>query len=364
MPNFEVLKQLAYYAARNEVPKEMKNLSEYSETITTPEDVQNAFIEELRPYCSSIARFMDNRYKLYEIITENADEIMPKNVIDALGIFANVRFMPQGTKIEFKTSNYGSKQRAKKFITKVGLSGVYRTFRLDSDSYTVEAHAIGGAGRVDFERILDRAENLADVMEVLTDGITETTFVEVQRALLAAANSMGESNKVIDSKFDGQKMFKLCGIAKGYSGNGGTAVIFAYPEFVAEMGPDAIVPVTAQGAQGIYHPDDIDRIHNQGYINIFRGFPIVQLPQSYVDTTNTKTYGNPQYAFIMPSGREKVVDVVYEGNTQMWDNNGMDQTLEINMYRKLGVAIKTFYTWCIYQNTSIEDTSYNPYPNI
>lgn len=154
-------------------------------------------------------------------------------------------------------------------------------------------------------------------------------------------------------------MFKLITTVKAYGPN---AIIFAAPEFVGAMGPDAIVPgfvypVGSQtpnaGMQGIYHPDDIDAIHKTGYISMFRGTPIVQIPQSFVDETNTKTVVNPQFAYILPAGKERVVKIVKEGNTQVYSRENRDQSEEVNFYTKLGVAIITHHNWGIYQNTDI-----------
>ena len=256
--------------------------------------------------------------------------------------------------------------RAKKFITRVGLSGVYETFRLDSDEITVETHAIGGAITVDFERVLDGAESMAEVMDVLTEGITDAAYLEVARALHDCINEtrMPTANRVISSGFEGDKMFNLCNTVRNYAGNGG-CVIFAPPEFVGAMGPDQIVPVSAAGAQGIYHPQDIDMIHNQGYINLFRGTPIVQIKQSFVDTNNDKVWIDPQLAYVLPTGGEKIVKIVMEGDTQMYDWTNKDQSLELHLYKKMGAAIVTFYNFGIYQNTSIENENYyNPYSRL
>jgi hypothetical protein len=126
------------------------------------------------------------------------------------------------------------------------------------------------------------------------------------------------------------------------------------------MGPDAIVPVGAN-YQGVYHPQDLDAIHYTGYINIFRGTPVVQLPQSFVDESNTTTWLNPQFAYVLPTGKERVVKIVFEGETQMWDSVNRDQSIEIMAYKKMGAAILTHHNWGIYQNTSIADTSEFPY---
>lgn len=343
MATIQELKELALYAAKNTVPANFSN-----ENV----DINAAFVDALREYSGSINQFMKNRYDLYDIIIQAADEITPNRVMDALGIFAEVQQVQQGQKAIFKKKL--GKSRAKKFLTQVGLSGVYETFRLDNDTFELGGHAIGGGASIDFERMLDGAESLAEYMDVLVEAQTDAVYHEVQKALRAAINAKGRPsvNKVVSATFESDKMLKLINVARAY---GSGAVIFAPPEFVAEMGPDAIVPV-GTNYQGIYHPQDIDMIHNQGYINIFRGTPIVQIPQSFIDENNEKTWIDPQLAYIFPTGKERIVKVVFEGGTQIYDWVNKDQSMEVMTYRKLGVAILTDYNWCIYQNTGIQQT--------
>lgn len=352
------------------ISQEFKELARNAARQSAPENfdlatVNEAFREELKNYCSSIPQFMKNRYDLYEIIIENADEIVPAKVISALGAFAEIKQVGQGQKALFRTSKAASKMRAKKFLTQVGLAGVYESFRLDAETYEVSAHAIGGAVTVDFERLLDGAESLAEVMDVIAEGLEDAVYVEVQKALRAIATTTAgapAANRVVGS-YDGDDLFALCNTVKAY-GNGGAA-IFAPPEFVAAMGADAIVPVPTSGNYGgIYHPQDIDSIHNTGYITLFRGTPVIQIPQSFVDTNNNTTWIDPQIAYVLPTGGEKVVKVVFEGDTQMYDWVNKDNSMEVQVYRKLGVAIDTLYNFGIYKNTDITQTMYNPYPNI
>ena len=333
------LKELARYAAKNEAP-----------TNFSVENVDEALADGLRDLAGSVNQFMKNRYDIYDIIIEAVDEVVPKNVMDAVSIFAEVQQVPQGQKAIFKQKV--GKLRAKQFLTQVGLSGVYETFRLDVKTFELGGHAVGGATTLDFERMLDGAEIMSEYVQVLTEAQTEAVYKEIQKALRAALNDKPGTNKVIENTFDADKMFKLCSVVKAY-GNG--AVIFAPPEFVGAMGPDAIVPV-GTNYQGIYHPQDIDRIHNEGYINIFRGTPIVQIPQSYIDENNTATYIDPQLAYVLPTGGDRVVKVVLEGNTQIYDWTNKDNSMEIDTYRKLGVAILTQHNWGIYQNTGITQT--------
>ena len=236
---------------------------------------------------------------------------------------------------------------------------MYETFRLDTETFSVPAYAVGGAVTIDYERMLDGAEDMAEVMQILTDGLTDSVFLEVQKALRAAINATGRPsvNKYTGSSFNGEEMLKLVNVVRAY---GTGAVIFAPPEFIAEMGADAIVPV-GSNYQGVYHPQDIDMIHNQGYINIFRGTPIVMIPQSFIDENNEKTWIDPQLAYILPTGGEKVVKVVLEGQTQINDFKNRDNSMEIHVYRKMGAAILTHYNWAIYQNIGIDQTYESPY---
>lgn len=349
---------------------ELRELAKHAAHRTAPdtysvESVDAALADGLKALTGSVNDFLKNQYDIFNIIIENADEIVPAKVIDAIGMFAEVQVVPQGQKAIFKVSPVG-KNRARKFLTQVGLSGVYETFRLDAKTFELGGHAVGGAITMDFERFLDGAESLVELMNVLTEGLADAVFIEVQKALVNAINAgtRPNANKVSVNGFNGAAMFKLISTVKAYGSN---AIIFATPEFVAEMGADAIVPITAYGTpaaagiQGVYHPQDIDAIHNTGYINLFRGTPIVQIPQSFVDENNVKTWINPRFAYVLPAGKEKIVKVVIEGSTQMWSETNKDQSIEINAYRKMGCAILTHHNWGIYENKDIADTSLNPY---
>lgn len=342
------LKEIALHAAKGTVPACYANQNV---------DVNAAFVDGLRELAGSVNQFMKNRYDIYDIIIETVDQIMPRDVMAAVSPFAEVQIVPQGQKAIFKRRV--GKQRAKQFLTQVGLSGVYETFRLDTETFELAAHAVGGGATIDFERMLDGAESLAEVVEIITEGLTDAVYFEVQKALRAAINASARpaANKWSVSGFDSDKMIGLVNVVRAYGTN---AVIFAPPEFIAAMGPDAIVPVGTYGssypAVGLYAPDDIEAIHRTGYINIFRGAPVVQIPQSFIDETNTKTWIDPQIAYILPTGREKVVKVVLEGATQIKDHENKDNSLEVYAWKKMGCAILTHYDWAIYQNTDIPQT--------
>ena len=350
---FKEFRDIALHAARGTAPANF-----------SVENVNEAFKDGLQELAGSYNQFMKNRYDIFDILIEATDEILPRKVISTLGMFCEVQQVGQGQKAMFKQHVTHSRMRARKFLTQVGLSGVYETFRLDKETFELAAHAIGGGVTIDYERMLDGAETLAEVMDIIAEGLTDSVFYEVHRALHASLNDAKRpaANKVISTSFNAQAMEKLINVVRAY---GTDAVIFAPPEFITAMGPDAIVPAmistSGGGAQGIYHPGDIDAIHNTGFIKIFRGVPIVQIPQSFIDENNVKTWIDPQMAYIFPNGADKVVKVVLEGQTQMKEHVNKDNSIEIYTWKKMGAAIFHHNNWCIYQNTGITNTFEDPW---
>ena len=84
--------------------QEFRELAKHAARRTAPANydlanVDEAFREELSKYCGSIPQFMKNRYDLFEIIMEQADDIVPANVISLLGSFAEVVQVEQGQEI-------------------------------------------------------------------------------------------------------------------------------------------------------------------------------------------------------------------------------------------------------------------------
>jgi hypothetical protein len=161
-------------------------------------------------------------------------------------------------------------------------------------------------------------------------------------------SAMPDANKLeITAAFDGDEFQKKINIVKAY---GGSAVVFAAPEFIDYMGVDIIAPGVTS-VPGVYNPKAIEDIANTGRIKFFRGTPVVELKQSFLDENNTVLMINPNYAYILPAGKEKIVKVLIEGATQMYDVVNPDQSIEIHSYKKVGVGILTFNNWCVAYRT-------------
>ena len=82
---------------------------------------------------------------------------------------------------------------------------------------------------------------------------------------------------------------------------------------------------------------------------------------NHLSMKQPKTWIDPRLAYILPTGGEKVVKVVLEGDTQVNDFKNRDNSMEIHVYKKMGAAILTHYNWAIYENTGITQTFDSPY---
>lgn len=136
--------------------EKMRELAKYAASRTAPENfsvdsVDRALADGFKDLCGSVNMFNKNKYDIFQIIVENADNVVPAKVMDAMGQFAEVRQVANGERVRFKRGVSSGRARAKKFLTQAGLSGVYESFRLDSETFTLNMKAIGGAVSIDFQ---------------------------------------------------------------------------------------------------------------------------------------------------------------------------------------------------------------------
>ena len=305
----------------------------------------------------SRSKFRRNKVDLFELLEQNLEEVLPQSIESALDMFCEIIRVGQGDRLEFRVVR--GKQRGRQFVTRATESGNYETFRLDRDRFDIYPQAIGGAGYVDFERYLDGVENITDIYEIIQQGIVDRIFEMVQEALLASWNMAGRpaANKIIASAFDPAAMVKLCNVVAAY----GSPVIYCTPEFAAEM-VNAIVYNTAVKISD----QDMIEVRDRGYIGKFRGVPVVVLPQSYTDETNTKTVMNPSFAYVIPAGKEKLIKLGFEGSPYFreWDDHEGDNSIDLQGYVKVGVAmVGTPNYWGIYYNAGIDAGAWATYNN-
>jgi hypothetical protein len=255
--------------------------------------------------------------------------------------FAEIKTFAQGDKPIFTQKiTTASKRRAKQFIGKVGLAGLYEVFKLDGQSYEVTTNAIGGAAQIGFEEFLDGRVDFADVLDVVMEGLDECIYVEIEKQLIGAVANVQAANKESVNGFNANAMDRLLGVADSY----GKSAIYCTFEFAATM-----VPYSGWVSEAMK-----DQKWNNGYLANYKGHQVIVLPQSFEDETNAMKVIDPSYCWIIPTGSEKPVKVAFEGTAQVKEVDGDDWSKTIHTYQKFGVAVYSINPGlCVYRNTTL-----------
>ena len=296
---------------------------------------------ELKEIAGTYQLYRENKNILFELIEEVVNEVLPARVIEQYGSFADIRVFGQGEKPIFsvKTSQ-ASKQRAKKFVTKVGLAGVYEVFKLDGYTLEVPTEAWGGAAQIGIEEYLDGRIDMADVVEIINDGLNECVFREIAKALKSVIAQIQQTNRKSNNSFVQADMDALLQIADAY----GKATIYCTFEFAATMVPD----------NNWISNEQKNTMWNTGYLANYKGHNVVILPNSFEDTKNTQKVMDPSYAYIIPTGADKPIKIAFEGDALVREWENKDWSREIQTYKKFGVGIVGLNNGiCVYQNTTL-----------
>ena len=304
--------------------------SEMNETLRTE-------FQELAP---DYRNYKINQNTIFALIEQTIDDVLPTRVLEQYSQFAEVKTFAQGDKPIFTQKiTQASKRRAKQFIGKVGLAGLYEVFKLDGRSYEVTTNAIGGAAQIGFEEFLDGRVNFADVLDIVMEGLDECIYIEIEKQLIGAVDNVQAANKATETSFVETTMDKLISIADSY----GKSAIYCTFEFAATMVP----------SQGWISDEMRNQKWNNGYLANYKGHQVIVLPQSYEDETNTTKIIDPSYAWIIPVGAEKPVKIAFEGGAIVDEYRNYDRSQEVQVYKKVGVRAIFSNAICVYRNTSL-----------
>ena len=305
-------------------------------------DLQDTLRAELNEIAGTYSLYRENKNTVFALIEETIDDVLPKKVLEQYGDLAEIKTFKQGDKPIFtQRITQASKRRAKQFIGKVGLAGLYEVFKLDGKSYEVATNAIGGAAAIGFEEFLDGRVDFADVLDVVMEGLDECIYIEIEKQLIGAINNVQTANKSSQTSFDEKEMDRLLSIADSYGT--GKADIYCTFEFAATMVP----------SEGWISDSMRDQKWNNGYLANYKGHRVIVLAQSYEDETNTTKIIDPQYAWVVPGGAAKPVKIAFEGQTIVDEYTNYDRSKEVQVYKKVGVRAVFTNDICVYQNTSL-----------
>ena len=331
------LVELGIAAATGKIP------AEYSAS-----DVNETLREELKAF-NSYSYYRANKNVLFQLIEEIANVVVPKKVIAQFGAFAEVQSVNPGEKIVFKQRT--GVARGKRFVTVAGEYGTYRTFNVDSRDITMSPRVYAGAAILELGDFLCGRVDMAELMEIILEGLSDSIYKEVQGALVASfeeAERMSNGTKASMNGFDSKAFDAVLNTVAAY---GDSVSIYCTRAFASEI----FNQPGWTGAAPTSSLKDLDDVREMGYVGKYKGANIVLLEQSFEDETNKAKTIDDAYAFIMPAGKEKPVKIGIEGGTLIDEFRLQDGSVEVQAQHMFDVAVVANNYWGIVKNTGLNN---------
>lgn len=300
--------------------------------------------QELNELGGTYDSYRENKNRIFSLIEQVLDDVLPKKVAVNYAQFAETKVFAQGDKPIFRRKlTTASRARAKQFITRVGLAGVYEVFKLgrNEEVFEVRTSAIGGAAQVGIEEFLDGRVDFQELIDIVYEGMDELIYKEIAHAMQGALAQLPPMNRVAANGFDEAAFDQLLMVASAY----GEPTIYCTEEFAVKLLPNEAWRYTEAMK---------DELWRNGHFQRYKRWNVVILQNGFEDASNTKKVLDPGFCFIIPNGADmKPVKVAFEGNTLVDERPNYDWSKEIQVYRKVGVVCMMTNDICAYVDTSL-----------
>ena len=266
----------------------------------------NALLKEIGIDENSTGREIRAKEDLaFALIEEAVDEILPKKLEGVLQEFAEVRQFARDAEVLFNIEKIG-KNRAKLTISKGARGGIYRAAKLDRKYFSVDTTIQTVAVSVTLEEIILGTLSLAELYSNILEGFEEIVYKEVFNALASAKPVAGYDRIGHDAPTTvkaslGSAIDKVMPYVKQY----GIPTIFGSYQALANLSNPA----------SEWHPEMNDSAERRqyGFVQLYKGAKVVELPNYLVDNKNEKWFYDPKFVFVLPSG-VKPVKVALKGD--------------------------------------------------
>ena len=227
----------------------------------------------------------------FSIIEEVIDEVLPAELENIMGQWAEIKSFGRGEEVKFDVPNLG-KRRALLSIVPGTRGGLYKARRLDGKSMFLNTKVYTAAVYVTLEDILLGRVTLAELMDNILKGITYQVYVEVVNALRTIYTLAPSANVHTGSGLEEDAFDKIVRVVAAY----GNPTIVCFESFANKFRNNNVENYTA----------DLDDIRNYGRVQIYKGRPIVVIPNFITSEDNATWAFSEADCFILPSAYKPV----------------------------------------------------------
>lgn len=306
----------------------------------------NALLKEIGIDENSTGREIRAKEDLaFALIEEAVDEILPKKLEGVLQEFAEVRQFARDAEVLFNIEKIG-KNRAKLTISKGARGGIYRAAKLDRKYFSVDTTIQTVAVSVTLEEIILGTLSLAELYSNILEGFEEIVYKEVFNALASAKPVAGydrighDSPTTVKSSL-GSAIDKVMPYVKQY----GIPTIFGSYQALANLSNPA----------SEWHPEMNDSAERRqyGFVQLYKGAKVVELPNYLVDNKNEKWFYDPKFVFVLPSG-VKPVKVALKGDLTLIRNTSAVGSEKWEAHKLIGVGVAMANNFAVIEVTDLD----------
>lgn len=287
--------------------------------------------------------------EVFALIEEAVEELLPKAIDDIVGGFVETKTFDRDAEPVFKIEKVG-KSRARMSITEGARGGIYKARRLDNKSFEVDVKVETVGAYVTLEEILLGKVSLAELMSNIATGFVERVYVNAVKALRTAKSLAPAANckEVTTGNFSEADMDALIRIASAY----GTPVIMGFRSAITKINNGAGWSQTPN-----ISANDAEDVRNRGFVNMYKGVPVIELPNYLVDETNSEFVFNEGDIFILPTDA-KPIKVAMKGDLHIEEVKHPSGSMEQSAHRLMGVGLYLANNICVYTDSKAASGRY------
>ena len=304
------------------------------------EDTNTAAVRAIMEACglneNSTARELREKEAMaFALIEEAIDEVLPKKLEGVLGQFAEVKTFGRDDEVVFNIDKIG-KNRAKLTISKGARGGIYRAAKLDSKHFSMGTQVYTVAVYTTLEDIILGRSNLGELYANVLEGMEEIVYKEVFTALAETSSAAGY-DRISTTETDLDKAIDA--VAPKVKQYGVPTIFGSYTALQALANSNGIIS----------YPDaDKDDVRNYGFVQVYKGMRVVELP-NYLGADGNWIYKD-NYVFVIPSDA-KPVKVALRGDLYIERNTAAVGSEKWEAHKMMGVGVAMANNFAVINTT-------------
>lgn len=288
----------------------------------------------------------ENESRIFALIEEAVDEVLPKKLENVLGEFAEVKTFARDAEVVFNIEKIG-KNRAKLTISKGARGGIYRAAKLDSKYFSLATTVQTCAVYVTLEELILGTMSLSELYNNILEGFQEIIYRETFNALASGTAVAGYDRIEKNGSATTTKSALAAAIdnVMPYVKQYGIPTIFGSYAALANIANSTVT-------DHVNDQDSMD-IRNYGFVRLYKGTRVVELPNYLVDNSNDEWFYDNTYVFVIPSG-VKPVKIALKGDLTIVRNVQATGSEKWEAHKLVGVGLAMANNFAVIKVSDIE----------